>query len=112
MAQQVLRIDALPTAALDAAAIFHAEWRGKAESLLAASDALAIVLEPAPCDHDDWRRSAVRDLARAHAPKRVNLIVGADEAAIAATLAYLERAPGVTGQLLPVASAAQSNPAQ
>jgi hypothetical protein len=44
----------------------------------------------------------VQDLARAAAPARVNGIVGEDEAAIAETLAFLETAPGVTGQLLAV----------
>ena len=42
----------------------------------------------------------VQDLARDAAPARVNGVVGSDEDAIAATLAWLEQAPGVTGQLL------------
>ena len=44
----------------------------------------------------------MQDLARAAAPARVNAIAGNDEAAIAEALAYLEGAPGVTGQLLAV----------
>ena len=101
MSQAVLRIDALPDSALDAAATFHGEWRGRAQSLLDQRDVLAVVLPPAPYDHADWRRAAARDLARA-APKRVNVIASDDERAITAALAYLTAAPGVTGQYLPL----------
>jgi hypothetical protein len=67
-----------------------------------AGEALALIFPPAPYDHRGWRLAAVQDLARAAGPARVNAIAGDDEAAIAETLAYLERAPGVTGQLLAV----------
>ncbi len=53
----------------------------------------------APYDHADWRRAVARDLARAYAPKRVNVVGGND---LAATLDYLAGAPGVTGQYLPL----------
>ena len=102
MSQAVLRIDGLPVEALDAAAAFHGEWRKRAQSLLEGADALTIVMSLAPYDHADWRRAAARDLARAVAPKRVNVIAGDDENAIAAALEYLEGAPGVTGQYLPL----------
>jgi hypothetical protein len=63
---------------------------------------LVLIFPPASHDHRAWRLAAVQDLAREAAPRRVNAIVGADEAAIAETLAWLEQAPGVTGQLLAV----------
>lgn len=103
MNQSVLRIERLPEGALDAAAAFHADWLIRArDSLANGCNALAIVLPPAPYDHGDWRRAAARDLARAAAPARVNIVAGADDRAIGATIAFLETAPGVTGQYLPV----------
>jgi len=102
MSQAVLRIDRLPEGALDAAATFHSEWRPRVAALLHDAEALAIVVPPAPYDHADWRQAPARDLARAVAPKRANLIAGRDEPAIAAAVAYLAAAPGVTGQYLPV----------
>jgi hypothetical protein len=63
----------------------------------------------APVDHRDWRRGIVRDLAREIAPKRVNLVAGDNLDAIEQTIAYLERAPGVTGQLLMVNGQAAGN---
>ena len=69
-----------------------------------AGEDLALVFAPAPYDHRGWRLAAVQDLARQAAPTRVNAIVGDDEKAIAATLAWLERAPGITGQLLDIGS--------
>lgn len=98
------RIDAtgLPPDPLSAAAQFHADIA----PLVAGGDA-AIIFAPAPHGHS-WRLAAVQDLARAAAPARVNGIVGQGEAAIAATLAFLAAAPGVTGQLLVLAG----NPAE
>lgn len=110
--QQVVRIDDLPEGALDAAEAFHCSWRARLEAVLAEADELVIVLPRAPHHHDDWSRAAARDLARAHAPKRVNIVVGEDPSAISAALAYLERAPGVTGQVLPVDGIGAGNPAQ
>lgn len=98
--QEVVRIDDLPADALDAAAVFHAEHLHAIRTRLEAVQVLTIIFPPAPHDHRGWRLAAVQDLARAHAPRRVNGIAGADEAEISATLAFLERAPGVTGQLL------------
>jgi len=109
VSQAVLRIEALPAGALDAAAQFHGEWRSRALTLLDREGALAIVMPLAPYDHADWRRAAARDFARAVAPKRVNLIAGDDEPAIAAALAYLDSAPGVTGQFLPLDGHAAGN---
>jgi hypothetical protein len=92
---QVVRVGPLPDRAIDAAAAFYANPAPMGEDL-------ALVFPPAPHDHRAWRLAAVQDLARAAAPARVNGIVGSDEGAIAATLAWLEQAPGVTGQLLSV----------
>ncbi len=101
--QAVLAIEDLPPAALDAAAEFHRRHLGAARELLRGEvDSLVIVFPAAPYDHSDWRRAAIADLAREAAPKRVNGVTGSDARARAETLAWLEGAPGVTGQLLPV----------
>ncbi|HEX5644313.1 MAG TPA: hypothetical protein VFX62_02225 [Erythrobacter sp.] len=104
MGQVELRIDCLPEVPLDAAAEFHRDWLGRAREAIATpgADALVIVLPVAAKDHDDWRRAIARDLARACAPRRVNILGGGDAAAIAAMLAYLGDAPGITGQYLPL----------
>jgi len=105
MAQAVLRIGPLPADALDAAEVFYAEWAPKVRLLLQ-SDALsvAIVIKTDEFLHDGWIRSAIQELARAFSGERVNAVIGGDDTAIAATLAYLERAPGVTGQCFQVDS--------
>lgn len=99
MAQAVLDCSALTGNPLDAAARFHAEYLPQVAGLLAGAEALAITMPAAPYDHADWRRALARDLARAHAPRRVNVVGGKD---VAATLAYLASASGVTGQYLPL----------
>lgn len=97
----LLRVGALPDEPLAAAAAFHAEVLPRAIQATAGADALLVLLfDPAGHPHKDWRLAAVRALAIAHAPLRVNALEGDDEAAIAAAMAYLERAPGVTGQYL------------
>ncbi len=97
---RIVRVGPLPDRAIEAAAAFHA---GVVPKVLAElGDDVALVFEPAPFDHRAWRLAAVQDLARDAAPRRVNGIAGDDEGAIATTLAWLERAPGVTGQLLTV----------
>jgi hypothetical protein len=101
MPQDVVQIAWLPSAALDSATEFHEGWLDEVLGVLeTGAQELAIVLPAAPRDHDDWRRALVRDLAREWAPQRVNIVAGDDEQAVAATLAYLSQAPGVTGQLL------------
>lgn len=100
--QAVLRVAELPERPLDAAAAFHAGQLSGARAILAEADALVLVFRPATYEHRSWRLALVQELAREAAPKRVNGIVGDDEAAIAETRAYLDRAPGVTGQLLAV----------
>ncbi|OGS49971.1 MAG: hypothetical protein A3J40_03550 [Erythrobacter sp. RIFCSPHIGHO2_12_FULL_63_10] len=98
--QEVIRLAALPASALDAAAEFHSLHLPRLREMLRSAESLVVVLPPAPRDHADWRRAAARDLAREAAPMRVNVIAGGGEAPIAAMLAYLEGAPGVTGQYL------------
>ena len=100
--QAVLHIEDLPETALDAAAAFHGAPLAEARAALAAGkcDALALVFPPAPHDHAGWRKAAIADLARAAAPKRVNALAGSDPRAVSAALAWLENAPGITGQLL------------
>ncbi|WP_095011489.1 Rossmann fold domain-containing protein [Tsuneonella mangrovi] len=110
MPQAVLRIDTLPEGALAAASRFHAEWLPRVLAAIAnAEDGLVIVMPPAAYDHRDWRLAAVRDLARKAAPKRVNLVAGGSGEALAEALAYLDRAPGVTGQYLPLISKGDSH---
>ena len=97
---QVVHVGPLPERATEAATAFYA-------STLPAvpprpGQDLVLVFPPAPHDHHAWRLAVVQDLARAAAPARVNGVVGTGEEAIAATLTWLERAPGVTGQLLSV----------
>ncbi len=102
--QAVLRIESLPNGALEASAVFHAEWMDRAlANCDSGVESVALVVSDAPYDHGDWRRAAVRDLARRLAPVRVNMLAGGDPAAIDAALAYLASAPGITGQLLHLA---------
>lgn len=107
MGQQVLRIEGLPDGALDAAAEFHSEWLPIARALLQrprdGSD-IVLVFPPAPGDHRGWRLAAVQDLAREAAPQRVNGVVGGNAGAIAEAVEWLAGAPGITGQLLELAS--------
>lgn len=99
MAQRVYRVTELPESALAASGAFHRDHLAAAQALLSEGDSLAIVLPPAAHDHLDWRRAIARDLARSHAPARVN-VVAAGEPECAALLAYLDAAPAVTGQVL------------
>lgn len=97
------RVGPLPDAALAAAARFHAEELPKVLALLDSprpGEDLALVFAEADHTHRAWRLAVVQQLAREHAPVRVNALESGDEAAIAAALGYLASAPGVTGQLL------------
>jgi Short chain dehydrogenase-like protein len=96
MAQAEYHVSDLPESALEASAHFYAQHLEAVRKLMGEGD-LAIVLPPADCDHTDWRRALARDLARSHAPARVNVVAAGDEAQKAQLLAYLAGAKGVTG---------------
>ena len=101
-------VGALPAGALDAAALFHARDVPAIRALLAGETAgghVVVVFGPAGHDQRGWRLAAVQALARAAAPVRVNAVQGDDPAALAATLAWLDDAPGITGQLFALADA-------
>ena len=104
----LLRVAGLGDEPLAAAARFYAGSLGEIGRALAPADApapehLVIAFEPADYRHRGWRLAAVQQLARNHAPIRVNAVAGDDEQALAAALTYLDAAPGVTGQYLPLA---------
>lgn len=104
--QAELLIDDLPDEPLAAARHFHGYWTEPiAQALATGCEALVLQLPPAGHEHRDWRRAAVKSLARAHAPQRVNMVAADNAEALAAISAYLADAPGVTGQYLPAAPA-------
>jgi hypothetical protein len=98
----LLRIEGLPDAPLDAAAAFHANWLAPARRQCIADRSTVLVFAPADHTHRGWRLAVVQDLARAAAPRRINAVASASDAAIAASARYLDRAEGVTGQYLPL----------
>jgi len=106
----VYRVEGLPDSALAAAARFHAHYLPQIERLAAdqaagGQMALTIVFGPADHTHGAWRLAAVQALARTLAPIRVNAVAGDDADAIGAAHAWLETAPGVTGQYWPLDAA-------
>ncbi len=112
MARAVYRTGALPQAALDASTAFHAHHLPEITRLIAGQpDLLVVIFPPAPYDHRAWRRAAIADLARAHAPVRVVGLAAGEADAMAHTLTYLDAAPGVTGQMLAVDGASAQNQA-
>jgi len=94
----VVRVGALPDDALAAAAEFYARILPQVHS--ASGEDLVLVFEPASHEHRAWRLAVVQQLARDHAPQRINAIESDDETAIAAAMTYVDQAPGLTGQLL------------
>lgn len=102
--QAVLEIESLPSAALDASARFASHWLPSIREHLASGENLVVVLPEAAYDHRDWRRAAARDLAREYTPVRVNIVARGGDGALEETVSFLEDAPGVTGQYLPLAS--------
>lgn len=93
---KIIRVEGLPDEPLEAAGLFHQHWLAHVEARLAEGDVM-VAFDPADYRHRDWRRGVARDLARRQAPRRVNLVAG-DDRVIAAFAAYLETAPGITGQ--------------
>lgn len=102
MAQRVYAILDLPGSSIEASAAFTLDHLDAARAAVGegAADSLVITLPPAGPDHSGWRTALARDLARAHAPARVNVIAGADPEALAALCTYLNGAKGVTGHYL------------
>lgn len=100
--QAIHTISELPESALSAAEAYFADHHATIRAMLEDSEttSLVVLLPLAPTDHDDWRRTLARDLARAYAPKRANVVGASAPDAASKTLAYLRDAPGVTGQYL------------
>ena len=87
---------------LDAAAEFHARIVPLLREAMAGGEAVCVVFDPADHSHRAWRVAAIQGLAREAAPGRINAIAGTQDDACAATLTYLDRASGVTGQYFPL----------
>lgn len=95
---QVLRIDSLPEAPLAAAAHFHTVIVPAIEAERV--QIMTLVLPPVDHTHRAWRTAALGALARALAPARINALSGGDTQAQDRAIAFVEAAPGLTGQLL------------
>ena len=99
-----LEVQPLPDLPSDAAAAFHREFLPRANALLAGeTNCLTLLFSAADHTHRTWRLAVVQGLAREHAPTRVNALAGGNTATVAAALAYLASADGVTGQFIPLA---------
>lgn len=97
----LFRVGPLPEGALAASARFYGEVLPRVlEELADGAPHVTLVFEPADYTHRAWRLAAVQQLARDHAPRRVNAVTSDNEKAIAAAVRYLETAEGVTGQVL------------
>lgn len=92
-------VDDLPDAPLAAASLFHQHWVPHVEALLSGGEDVMISLATADHTHREWRRAIAAGLARAHAPRCVNVVAG-EGAALDAFARYLQAAPGITGQYL------------
>ena len=97
----LLHVGPLPAEALAASAAFHADVLPRITAALGGgAPVLTLVFAPAGHEHRAWRTAAVQTLARNFAPNRINAVASDDEAAVAATHAWLESAPGLTGHYL------------
>lgn len=92
-------VDDLPAEPLAAAGVFHQHWLPHIEALLAGGADVMVTLAPADHTHREWRHGVAAGLARAHTPRRVNVIAG-EGAVLDAFERYLADAPGITGQYL------------
>jgi hypothetical protein len=101
MAFQVVRVEQCHDDPLDAAEKFYAEYLER--RVEAGVDLVVYRFGSAGHEHRGWRLAAIQNLARRFAPVRVNGIVGNQTAAYEEALAYLQGAPGITGQLLELA---------
>jgi hypothetical protein len=100
----------LPAKPVAAAAFFYQRILPQVE-LIKDGD-VTILFPTVDSAHEGWMRAAVQDLAREAAPRRVNAVVGDDDAAIQSAIDWLDQAPGITGQLLAVDGNPAGNPAQ
>ncbi|MET1755358.1 Rossmann fold domain-containing protein [Novosphingobium sp. RD2P27] len=98
----LMRVGASAKEPLAASAQFYSELLPRVREQLARGGDVVLVFELDDQTHHAWQRAAVQELARAHAPARVNALAGGSEDAIKAAADYLSCAPGVTGQLLPL----------
>jgi hypothetical protein len=91
----------LPEGALDAATRFHASLVPMVRERAQEHPLVVIDFATADHTHASWRQAVVGDLARDLAPVRVNAVASRADAheARAEAIAYLTRAPGVTGQV-------------
>lgn len=112
MGDKVIRVHGLPENPLDAATQFYADFAATIRDGLRAQPELNYVILFAPDgkEHRGWQLAAVQDLAREAVPARVNAVLGGDERSVSQALAWLEHAPGVTGQLLPLNPTNSKNP--
>lgn len=92
-------VDDLPSAPLAAAGVFHQHWLPHVEALLEGGDDVMVTLASADHTHREWRRAIAAGLARAHSPRRINVVAGEGEA-LNVFEVYLAAAPGITGQYL------------
>ena len=92
-------VDDLPVEPLAAAGVFHQHWLPHIESLLEGGEDVMVALGSADHTHREWRLAVAAGLARAHAPRRINIVAGEQEA-LDAIERYLSDAPGLTGQYL------------
>ena len=96
-----VRVAGLPDAPSAAANAFYQQI-GALLASPSRGENLTLMFEAADHTHTGWRLAAIQSLAREQAPQRVNAIAGGHAAAVAAALAYLDAADGVTGQYLPL----------
>ena len=92
----------LPDRALDAAAQFHAILVPLVRAQAMEHPLVVIDFSITDHTHAGWRQAVVGQLARECAPVRVNGVASQADAhePRAEAIAYLSRAPGVTGQIL------------
>lgn len=96
-----LAVPPLPEDPLTAAARFHGEIVPQVLAALERGErVVTLVFAPAAFAHEDWRRAAVATLARECTPARINAVAGDVAEGVAATVAYIAAAPGLTGQYL------------
>ena len=104
-------VDDLPEEPLAAAGVFLQHWLPHVETLLDGGEDVMVALAPADHTHREWRRAVAAGLARAHTPRRVNLVAGVDFD-LAAIEMYLTAASGITGHYLEGDPTGAGNPAE